>query len=57
MVLQEEDTRGWKARGKNGPMKGEIQVKEAIEKCKVVIDRAPKGMARGKQNKTQWDKK
>jgi len=38
-------------------MKGETQMQTAMERCKVVIDKAPKGMARAKQNKTKWYKK
>ena len=51
------DTRDWKSRGLNGPVKGEVAMKAALEQCKVIIARAPKGMARNKQNQTSWHKK
>ncbi len=57
MVLRDVDTRDWREKGLNGPMKGETQMQTAMERCKVVIDKAPKGMARAKQNKTKWYKK
>ena len=32
-------------------------MKAAIEKCGVIVERAPEGMARRKQNVTCWDRK
>ena len=40
-----------------GPKKGEVNMRNATEKAGVIIQRAPKGMSRSKQNKTQWSKK
>ncbi len=57
MVLRDIDTRDWREKGLSGPMKGETQLRSAIERCKAIVDRAPKGMARAKQNKTKWQKK
>ncbi len=45
-VLEEERRRN------NYPVKGEIQLKNAIERCGVVVTKAPKGMTRSKQNGT-----
>ncbi|KAL8805368.1 MAG: hypothetical protein Q9200_005448 [Gallowayella weberi] len=39
------------------PAKGEVPLDNAIKQCRVVIDRAPKGMSRQKQNETHWDRK
>ena len=38
-------------------VKGEVQMKDALARCGVIIDRAPKGMTRSKQNATNWAKK
>ena len=48
---------GWKRQGLDGPRKGEMPTKAAIERCGVIVERAPEGMARRKQNATNWDKK
>lgn len=37
--------------------KGELNVKTALERCGVIVARAPKGMSRSKQNATQWAKR
>ncbi len=37
--------------------KGEAALEAAIEKCGVIVVKAPKGMSRAKQNKTHWSKK
>ena len=37
--------------------RGEVHLQNAIEKCGVVIARAPKGMTRSNQNETSWAKK
>ncbi|KAL8802970.1 MAG: hypothetical protein Q9182_003458 [Xanthomendoza sp. 2 TL-2023] len=39
------------------PVKGEVPLENAIKQCRVVIDRAPKGMSRHKQNETHWDRR
>ncbi|KAI4229530.1 MAG: hypothetical protein L6R36_000794 [Xanthoria steineri] len=39
------------------PAKGEVPLQNAIKQCRVVVDRAPKGMSRQKQNETYWDKR
>ena len=43
--------------GLDGPKKGEMPAKAAIEKCGAIVERAPEGMARRKQNATFWDRK
>ncbi|KAL8664929.1 MAG: hypothetical protein Q9202_002638 [Teloschistes flavicans] len=44
------------ARKKAGkPTKGEIPLRAAIQQNRVMVDTAPKGMSRQKQNKTHWD--
>jgi hypothetical protein len=52
-----ENRKSWKERGLSGPVKGETQMRTALQECGVVVQRAPKGMARAKQNRTQWHKK
>ncbi|MCJ1266973.1 hypothetical protein MMC22_006858 [Lobaria immixta] len=49
-VVPEDDDE----RGRHGPMKGEVRLKEALEQCGVIVRKAPAGMARAKQNKTCW---
>jgi len=56
-------SRGVRLRGvqqagrREGPAKGEVQLQKAIEKCGVVIEKAPVGMSRSMNNKTSWNKK
>ncbi|KAL8983130.1 MAG: hypothetical protein Q9177_005064 [Variospora cf. flavescens] len=45
-----------KRKGQN-PLKGEVSLENAIKRCRVVVDKAPKGMSRQKQNATCWDRK
>ncbi|MCJ1363666.1 hypothetical protein MMC16_002774 [Acarospora aff. strigata] len=40
-----------------GPRKGEVNVLAAIRRTGVIVDRAPKGMVRSRENKTHWHKK
>lgn len=42
---------------RSGPQKGEVNVQRAIERTGVIVDRAPKGMVRSKENRTHWHKK
>ena len=51
VVLDEEQSRS-----KQLP-KGEIQLKAALERCGVIVRKAPKGMTRSKQNETNCSKK
>lgn len=44
----------WK---KSNLVKGEVNLKAALEKCEVIVRKAPVGMERAKQNKTVWNKK
>ena len=37
--------------------KGELPLQNALKQCRIVVDRAPKGMSRQKQNETRWDRK
>ena len=39
------------------PVKGETQFNSALERCGVIIAKAPKGMTRSKQNQTICSKK
>ena len=58
-LLQDQDDErpGWRREGLDGPKKGEMPTKAAIEKCGAIVERAPEGMARRKQNATFWDRK
>ena len=47
----------WKSRGLDGPMKGEELMKKASKRCGVIVERAPEGMSRRKQNTTSWHRK
>ncbi|KAI9875769.1 MAG: hypothetical protein M1830_008015 [Pleopsidium flavum] len=42
---------------RSGPQKGEVNVQKGIERTGVIVDRAPKGMGRSKDNRTHWHKK
>ena len=42
---------------RDGPMKGEVNLRQALEKSGVTIEKAPAGMKRSLQNKTSWNKK
>ena len=42
---------------RDGPVKGEVQLQRAIERCGVTIEKAPVGMSRNTNNKTNWNKK
>ncbi|KAL8792113.1 MAG: hypothetical protein Q9195_005288 [Heterodermia aff. obscurata] len=55
--LLQDERPGWRQQGLDGPKKGEIPMKAAIEKCGAIVERAPEGMARQKQNATLWDRK
>lgn len=44
-------------RKRSQPVKGAVALENAIKQCRVVVDRAPKGMSRQKQNATYWDKR
>ena len=39
---------------RDGPAKGEANLKAALEKCGAIVARAPKGMSRSKANTTRW---
>ncbi|KAL8714320.1 MAG: hypothetical protein Q9220_001651 [cf. Caloplaca sp. 1 TL-2023] len=39
------------------PAKGQMPLEAAIRRCRVVVDKAPKGMSRQKQNNTHWDRR
>lgn len=44
-------------RERHQPAKGELPLQAAIKQTRVIVDTAPKGMSRQKQNKTYWDRK
>ncbi|KAL8743829.1 MAG: hypothetical protein Q9190_003854 [Brigantiaea leucoxantha] len=48
---------GWRIKRSHGPAKGEIFLKQAFQERRIVVDKAPDGMSRHKQNKTFWHKK
>ncbi|KAI9836440.1 MAG: hypothetical protein M1819_001471 [Sarea resinae] len=50
-------TDGFQSHGRAGPRKGEVNVQKALERTRVIIERAPKGMSREKMNKTNWNKR
>ena len=54
-LLDEMSAEGRVVRG--NPMKGEVAMKVALERCGVIVARAPKGMSRAKANHTQWHRK
>lgn len=37
--------------------KGEANINAGIARCRVTVERAPKGMQRSRENKTHWNKK
>ncbi|KAL9128085.1 MAG: hypothetical protein Q9217_003167 [Psora testacea] len=41
---------------RHGPVKGEANLNAALERCGVIVSRAPKGMSRSKLNATRWTK-
>ena len=47
----------WKAKGLDGPKKGEEPMRKAAERCGVIIERAPDGMSRRRHNGTRWHRK
>lgn len=51
------DHGNWRAKGLDGPKKGEEPLRRATERCGVIIERAPEGMSRRKQNVTRWQKR
>ena len=46
-----------KAVTRDGPVKGEVNVRQALERLRVRVEKAPVGMSRSRQNKTSWSKK
>ncbi|KAL8931063.1 MAG: hypothetical protein Q9208_000165 [Pyrenodesmia sp. 3 TL-2023] len=42
---------------RNHPVKGAVALENAIKQRRVVVDKAPKGISRQKQNATYWDKR
>lgn len=56
--LTDNGARGASRREYNsGHRKGEVNVQRAIETTGVIVDRAPKGMVRSKENSTHWHNK
>lgn len=56
IVLRDQPTGGYKNH-KSGFARGEVQMQKAIQRGGVIVDRAPKGMTRSKENSTKWHKK
>ena len=50
MLLQDDSKK------KEGPVKGEANLKAGLERCRVIVARAPKGISRSKSNGTRWFK-
>lgn len=46
-----------KAVPRDGPVKGEVNLRQALERSGVRIEKAPVGMNRSKSNRTCWSKK
>ena len=44
-------------RSLDGVKKGDEPLRRAMERCGVIVERAPEGMAKNKQNTTIWHKK
>ena len=42
---------------KRSHMKGEVPLRMALERCRIVVARAPSGMSRAKRNQTRWVRK
>ncbi|MCJ1288006.1 Box C/D snoRNA protein 1 [Xylographa opegraphella] len=42
---------------RDGPLKGEVNLRQALERSGVVVERAPVGMVRSLQNRTSWNRK
>lgn len=55
--LTDNGERGVSLGHRLGPRKGEVNVQRAIERTGVIVDRAPKGMVRSRENKTHWHKR
>ncbi|KAL9025742.1 MAG: hypothetical protein Q9196_005487 [Gyalolechia fulgens] len=53
--LYDENRRGARKRGLKS-VRGQLPLENAIKQRRVVVDKAPKGMSRQKQNATCWDK-
>ncbi|KZF19436.1 hypothetical protein L228DRAFT_285854 [Xylona heveae TC161] len=54
---REENERARRSKWNSGPKKGEVNVQKALERARVIVDRAPKGMTREKENRTSWNRK
>lgn len=57
IVLRAEPNNGGYRNQKSGSVKGEVPMQRTFQKVGVVIDRAPKGMTRSKENSTKWHQK
>lgn len=56
IALRAQPISGYKNH-KSGFARGEVQMEQAIQRMGVIVDRAPKGMTRSKENSTKWHKK
>ena len=56
IVLRPESNGGNKKQ-RSDFAKGEVQMQKALQSRGVIIDRAPRGMTRSKQNSTNWNRK
>ncbi|KAL9602516.1 MAG: hypothetical protein Q9219_001811 [cf. Caloplaca sp. 3 TL-2023] len=56
-ILLYDETQNGAGRRRHPPTKGEVPLENAIKQCRVVVDKAPKGMSRQRLNATRWDKK
>ncbi|KAL8902770.1 MAG: hypothetical protein Q9207_004398 [Kuettlingeria erythrocarpa] len=56
-ILLFNDNRNDAGKKRHQAAKGEVALESAIKQRRVVVDKAPKGISRQKQNATRWDKK
>lgn len=42
---------------RDGPVKGEVNLRQALERSGVRVEKAPVGMSRSKLNRTGWNRK
>lgn len=56
-ILLFDNNRNGAGKKRHQSAKGEVVLESAIKQRRVVVDKAPKGLSRQKQNATRWDKK
>ena len=51
---REREARGAEGRGRKGPAKGEVRLEAALARAGCTVRRAPEGLRRRKENRTEW---